>query len=312
MGILTRWVHHLAGGGLMLAGVVMHGQTSISLNRASTGAPGQDGTAVAPMSASTSVTNQPRTLASMASQLEPAVEVLTRVLNQYRKSGSRDGEANTLCALANSYNSLGQQQKAIEEFEQALAIYRSAGDKRKESNVLSLVGDVYRSWGFPDAAVRFYRDALQLEEEMNDEAGKALVLNNLGVTYISLSNKKKALDYLNRALVAYQDGGDRHAEGLTLINIGAAQIFLGDDPQKAISLFQQALTQLEPSNDISGEADAFEMLGIAWAALRKKETAEMSFWRALELYRALGDGHGETSVLHHLKKLDGSNNLAVR
>jgi tetratricopeptide (TPR) repeat protein len=271
-----------------------------------------DKSALAASSNLTSASAQPRTLASMASQLEPIVKVLTGVLNQYRKSGNRDGESSTLCALGNSYNSFGQQQKAVEYFQQALTISRETGDRKMEANALSRIGDVYHGWGFPDMAVRFYHDALQIHAQTGDKLGKAVVLNNLGVIYLAQSNKKKSLEYLNQALASYHDAGDRHAETLTLINIAASENFLAHDAQKAISLLQHAINELEPFNDRTNEADAYEMLGVVWAGLHKQETAEMNFERALELYRSVGDAHGEASVQRHLKNFESHDLASVR
>jgi tetratricopeptide (TPR) repeat protein len=253
-----------------------------------------------------------RTLASMAGQLEPVVQTLTNVLNQYLKSGNRDGEANTLCALGNSYNSFGQQQKAIEHFQQALAIYRQTGDRKGEASALTRIGDVYHGWGFPDIALHFYLDALPIHSQTGDKLGKAVVLNNLGVIYLSQSNKKKSLDYLNQALSAYREAGDRHAAVLTLINIGAVESFLAHDPQRAISLFQQAISELESQDDRSNEADAYELLGAVWAGLHKKETAEMNYDRALALYREAQDSRGEGSVMKRLRMLHSTDLASAR
>ena len=246
----------------------------------------------------------------MENQLQPVEEVLSSVLRQYRASGNRDGEANTLCALGNSYNRLGQQQKAIEQFQQALAIYRQTGDKQKQANALSRIGDVYHGWGFPDLAVRFYRDALQLQVQIGDKSGRAMILNNLGVMYLSLSNRKKALDYLDQARAAYHDDGDGHGETLTLINMGAAENFLAHDARKAITLLQQAISELEPMHDRSNQADAYELLGVVWAGIHKPETAELNFDRALELYRGLSDAHGEARVFRHMRSLLGAQSPA--
>lgn len=310
MSFPTRSAFQLAGASFLVAGALLHAQSSRAPAEAAVSMPPSAATELEGSALAADISTQPRTLASMASKLEPVVQVLTNVLNQYQKSGNRDGEANTLCALGNSYNSLGQQQKAIDEFQLALTIYRGAGDKRNEANTLSRIGDVYRSWGFPDIAVRFYRDALQLHSQISDKSGKAVLLNNLGVTYLSLSNKKKALDYLDQALAAFHDAGNRHAEILTLINIGAAENFLAYDTQKAISLFEQAIAELEPLNDRTNEADAFELLGVVWAGLHKQDTAETNFQRALALYRQAGNAKGEASVVKRLNDLHSHADLA--
>jgi len=185
-----RSVCQVAPAHLLLTGALLHAQLSRSSVEASGGvspaaAPELDASSLA--ASVTSVAAKPHALASMARQLEPVVEVLTNLLKQYQVSGNHNGEANTLCALGNAYNSLGQQEKAIDEFQQALAIYRGSGDTNGEASTLSHLGDVYQGWSFPDMAVRFYRRALQTA----DKATRALVLNNLGVTYLSLSNKKR-------------------------------------------------------------------------------------------------------------------------
>ena len=310
MRFLTRWTCLFFGGCLVLAGVLLRAQAPgrpiEPATVVSSGvAPALDASAPTAAQVQSSISSFPG-----PSQLEPVVEILNTVLIQYQKSGDRDAEASTLCSLGNSYSSLGQQQKAIDEFQKALAIYRATGDKRNEASVLSHIGSVYRVWGFPDVAVRFYRDALRLHAQISDMAWNAVVLNNLGVTYLSLSDKKKALDYLNQARTAYKQAGDEHAAALTLINIGAVETFLAHDPQKAIDLFQQAITGLEPLNDRANEADAFEMLGVVWAGLHKQDTAEMNFKRALALYRESGYAKGESSVIRHLKDLHSREDIA--
>jgi tetratricopeptide (TPR) repeat protein len=236
-----------------------------------------------------------------AKQLQPVIDVLTSVLVQYRKSGNRDAQASTLCALGNSYNALGQRQKAIEQFQQALALYRETSDRTGEVRTLSHIGDTYRGWGFPDRAVHFYHEALQGYSQVDDKPGRAIALNNLGVTYLSLRDKKKALEFLNQALAAYHEAGDSHGEALAYINIGAADSMLAHDPEKALEMLQEAVLKLEPLNDRGNQADAFEMIGVVWSGLRKQELAEANFKRALGIYREIHDAKGEASVMRQMR-----------
>lgn len=305
MSFPTRSTFQLAGSSLLVVATLLSAQSSPASN--------DEAASLSSVAASSNLgvaSAQPRTLASMAGELAPVEEVLTHVLDQYRNSGNRKGEANTLFALGNSCNSLGQQQKAIEQFQQAVTIYRETGDRKMEANALSRIGDVYHGWGFPDLAVRFYRDALQIREQTGDTLERAIILNNLGVIYLSMSSKKKSLEYLNQARVAYHDAGDRHAETLTLINIGAAENFLAHDAPKAISLLQQAIHELERSEDRTDRADAYELLGTVWTGLHKQEAAEMNFQRSLALYREVQDRKGEASVLKRLRCLHGDEEFA--
>lgn len=248
--------------------------------------------------------------ATSANQLQPVVEVLSGVLAQYQKSGNRDAQASTLCALGSAYNEAGQRQKAAEQFQQALTLYRESGDKAGEVKALSHLGDVYRGWGFPDRSVRFYLEALQGYSQIEDNSGKAIALNNLGVAYLSLRDKKKSLEFLNRALAAYREAGDRHGEALAFINIGAANTMLGHNPERALEMLQQAVLKLEPLNDRTNQADAYEMMGVVWSGLRKQELAEANFKRALGLYREIHDAKGEASVLKHMRAQGMGEDLA--
>ena len=248
---------------------------------------------------------------SQNSQIRAALDVLTNVLEQYRKSGNRSGEAGTLCAIANSYNALGQQQKAIENFQEALAIIRVSGTKQDEARTLSHMGDVYRGWGFPQEGVRFYRQALAAYSSTNDAEGRAVALNNIGVAFLALRDKKKSLEYLTQALASYRTLDDRHAEGLTLNNLGMVYTATANDPQKALDYFQQAMTKLQlAEEDRDAEATVLDNIGAVCVKLGHKDLAETSFGHALSLFRRVPDAEGEARVLKHLRSLGQSGTLA--
>lgn len=247
------------------------------------------------------------------SQIKAALAVLTNVLDQYRRSGDRIGEAGTLSAIANSYNALGQQQRAIEQFQLALAIFReSNGHVEDEARTLSHIGDVYREWGFPEQSVRFYRDSLAIYAHINDTVGKSVALNNLGVAYLSLRDKKKSVDYLNRALASYRASGDRHAVALTLNNLGMAYNMLANDSQRALDYFQQSMTELQLIDDRDSQGIVLDNIGALCIKLGQKEMAEVSFDRALQLFRRTGDTEGQARVQKHLRMLNESATVASK
>jgi tetratricopeptide (TPR) repeat protein len=307
LSILTRSLFHLSAAALLFtAALLLHAQQAdpagmeVMGNAPPTSTEFDSGMGAPTTPSGVTSYPAPDTIIN-AKQLQPAVEVLTSVLEQYKKSGNRDAQASTLCALGSSYNAAGQRQKAIEEYQQALALYREIGDKTGEVKALSHLGDAYRGWGFPGMAVRFYREALQGYSQVDDRPGRAIALNNLGVTYLSLRDKKKSLEFLNLALAAYHEAGDSHGEALAFINIGAVDTMLAHDPEKALEMLQQAVSKLEPMNDRGNQADAFEMMGVVWSGLRKQELAEANFKRALGIYRELHDAKGEASVLKQMR-----------
>ena len=244
-------------------------------------------------------------------QREFAVETLTRILEDYRKSGNRSAEAHTLSALADSYSSLHQQQKAVELYQSALAIWRELGEKQSRATTLAHIGDVYREWGFHDQAIHFYRDALKLYQGNYNKAEEAAVLNNLGLVYFVLGDKKKCLAYLGHAVASYHEQRDRHGEALTITNLGSTYAFLINDPHKALDFFQDAVTRLELLNDRASEANALDLMGELWLKLGKPELAALTFQHALAIYGALGDTHGQASVRKHMKDVAPPETIAL-
>jgi tetratricopeptide (TPR) repeat protein len=242
------------------------------------------------------------TTAENAAHIRDALASLELVLQQSRTSGDRKGEANTLSAIANSYNSLHQQQRAIEQFQAAGEIWRQLGDKDHQATTLAHIGDVYRLWGFPELANRYYRDAL-LNYPDEDKAGRGATLNNLSLTYFSLNNRKKCFESLAQALAIFRQLQDPHGEALALANLGAAYTYLVNDPLKAVAALQQATNRLDLLNDRASEAGALDQMGVAWHMLGRSEMAGISFQRALGLFHEIGNSDGEAMVRKHLRTL---------
>ena len=237
-----------------------------------------------------------------SARIQEALASLDLVLQRARNSGDRKAEANALTAIANSYNSLHQQQRAIEQFNSAREIWRQLGDKDHEATAVAHIGDVYRLWGFPELANRYYRDALLLYPE-EDRAGRGATLNNLSLTYFSLNNRKKCFESLAQAMAIFRQLQDRHGEALALANLGAAYTYLVNDPLKAVESLQQAITALDLLNDRASEAGALDQMGVAWHMLGRSEMAGLSFQHALGLFHEVGSADGEAMVRKHMRTL---------
>lgn len=247
---------------------------------------------------------------SPTAQNEFAVEAFTGILDQYRKIGNREAEAQTLCALANAYNALHQQQKAVEDFQSALAIWRELGNKDGEAATLAYIGNVYRTWGFQQPAIQSYRDALKIYPATHRRAEEAAVLNYLGLSSLLLGDKRKCVSYLNQALAVYHALQDRKGEAFTLTNLGSAYGFLLNDPHKSLDYFQEAVTKLELLDDRESEANTLDIMGELWLKLGKPELAEISFQHALILFSQTGNSQGQESVRKHLRALDKHETIA--
>ena len=238
-----------------------------------------------------------------AAQLRAVLDDLTALLDQYRREGNRHEQANVLSAMASAYRDLHEQQRSLESLNLALVLWRALGDKAREAETLSQTGEAYREWGFPDRAVPFFRQSLSVYPAANDSAGEAAALNGLAVAYLALHDKKMSLEYFNRALGAYRTNHDRLGEARAMSNIGATYFSLAHDPMKAVTTLQDAVTRLEVLNDSANEANALEIMGMAWERLGKPEMASVEFQRALMLFHNIGDAGGENSIRKQLSLL---------
>lgn len=238
-----------------------------------------------------------------AAQLHATLDDLTKMLDAYRANGNRHEEANVRSAMANAYCDLHEQQRSLEALNLALVLWRGMGEKRREAQTLSQIGEVYREWGFPDRAVPFFHQSLAIYPAANDSTGEAAALNGLAAAYLALHDKKMSLEYFNRALGAYRTNHDRLGEARAMSNLGATYFSLVHDPMKAVTTLQDAVTRLEVLNDSANEANALEIMGMAWEKLGKPEMASIEFQRALMLFHNIGDAEGENSIRRQLSLL---------
>lgn len=261
------------------------------------------GTAPSPTDSPVSETSTLRTSLKSPVQLNATLNDLTKMLDQYRSNGNRHEQANVLCAMASLYRDLHEQQRSLESLNSALELWKSMGETVREAETLSDIGDLYREWGFPDRAVPFFRQSLLIFPKTKDEAGGAEAMNGLGIAYLALRDKKRSQEYFNRALALYRAQRNELGEARALSNLGAAYFSLVHDPMKAITTLQDALTRLEVLNDTANEANALEIIGMAWKSLGKPEMASTAFQRALVLFHQVGSAAGENSIRRQLDLL---------
>lgn len=252
---------------------------------------------------------QPGTAKLEPAGVQAALNALINLRQQYERSGYRQAEANVLVAIANSHYALHQQQRAIEDLEAALAIWRDLGNQQGAALTLAHIGDVYRRWGFPEQANHFYRDALPIYPA-TEKSGYAATLNNLGLTYFALRDKKRCIGNLNEALAVFRSAGDHRGEAMALVNLGAAFNYLAGDREKALDMFQEAITKLELLGDLASEANALDHEGVVWLNLHKPEMASLTFQHAMAIYQKTGDTLGEAAARRHMEAIGYSGTRA--
>jgi tetratricopeptide (TPR) repeat protein len=178
--------------------------------------------------------------------LRLAVKKYEEALLLWRSAGDRNGEAETLFNMGQTYHSLGENQKSLDINNQALAVFRETGDRDNEATTLNLIGSIYYALGDRRMALDSYAQSLAIYRTAGDRKGEANALNNIGRIYNSLGENQKALDSFTQALSLLRAVGMLDTEAITLRNIGSVYEAMGEK-QKAQDFYAQAEAALSHS-----------------------------------------------------------------
>jgi CHAT domain-containing protein/tetratricopeptide (TPR) repeat protein len=228
-----------------------------------------------------------------------SIEKYYEALELYRRSGDRDGEADTVNNIGMIYYSLGETQTALEKFNEALPIIRVLGDRRGEATALNNIGIVYHSLGQTQKALEKFNEDLPIRRALGDRRGEANAINNIGMVYHSLGEMQKALEKFNEALLIRRALGDRRGEATALNNIGATYRTLGET-QTALEKYNEALPILREVGERGREAATLNNIGMVYYSLGEMQKALEKYNEALPILRAIGDRSVEATTLSNV------------
>jgi len=138
---------------------------------------------------------------------------------------------------------------------------------------------------------------LQYRQTGNRQA-EASVLGAIANSYNALHQQQKSIEELQSALAIWRELGNQKGEALTLAHIG--DVYRGwGFPEQANRSYRDALA-IYPETDKSGHAATLNNLGLTYFSLHDKKRCLENLNKALDLYRTLGDRHGEALALSNL------------
>jgi CHAT domain-containing protein/tetratricopeptide (TPR) repeat protein len=191
--------------------------------------------------------------------------------------------------LGYAYEVLGERQKAIQNYEKALELARK--DRKSESianeaNALNNLGDTYYLLGDWETALRYVQQALDLVRSLKDRDSEAKSLTNLGALFVRLERFEDAERALDQAIQLSREVKDSETETLALVH-KAELLRRLQRPAEALEIGRVALSRA--SGSWTAEADARQILGMAYRELGDLKAAREELERATGLARARGD-----------------------
>jgi CHAT domain-containing protein/Tfp pilus assembly protein PilF len=210
-----------------------------------------------------------------------------KVLDLYRTSGDKIGEAIAVGLIGNCYKRLGDYSKALEMLNSALAMKRELHERLEEGRTLSHIGLVYWEQGLYPKAIEALKQSITIAREMNNVQLEAAALNNISLVYDEQGDYRHSLEQYQKALELHRSVKYEPGESDTLGNIGGVYLSLGRFSE-AETYYRQALEisqrlELKPS-------ETQDIGNIAQCQLGKGKIRESikSFDQAIAIAKAAG------------------------
>lgn len=162
------------------------------------------------------------------------------------------------------------------------------------------IGDKFFSVGQWDDAIESYKKTLETFESCGDEYNQAVTLTKIGVVYAHKNELDTALRYLQDSYnISLKDAEIDENEVATMGNLGKVYLMRGES-DKAIELFNKALSWSEERNDTRGMALAIANIGGYYREMKDYPTAIEYHLQAADLFNKSGDLREEGGQLRNV------------
>ena len=167
--------------------------------------------------------------------------------------------------------------------------------------ILYTQGNIYELKGNLDKAEEVYVHMEGMCEEVEDTRGRAYALKGLGNVSFKKGKHAVAEQYYNRCRKVAQTLEDNLLLSDVLNNVGSC-LYMNDDIDKALPLFEKALMLAEP--DTTRKASTLYNLGLCYARKEDFEKAKILWEKSLILYKELQELLDIKKVEHNLRGID--------
>lgn len=224
------------------------------------------------------------------------------VLEQARREGHRDLEADALRSLSTTYQAQGDYQKSLDYAFESIEIARSIEDSLKVGHAQNLIGMVYDEQGNFPMALHYYRQAYEKYKELGDEEWLAMIAINLGILFKGQGDYQKVLPYYQEAYVIYNKI-DRPVEAaFAEINLGGVYYFLAKY-DSCVYYSLKADENLTKQGYVQTKPTAQCNVGLGYYGLGDYEKALEYLTKALEGHRKYSNKKDLAFVQIHLSKI---------
>ena len=194
--------------------------------------------------------------------LDSAKSVLEKAISLNKGSDLMIG--GILQELGNVEADLGNYEIAMNYYFRALEEFEKRGDLSKIGATLSNIGALYTNLDNYDKMLEYCEKALAIFRKTGNRMGIANNLTNIADYYYRQGDSVKNLQLLTEAQKIYHELHATVNEVNVLISIGDYYLDFQKNPDKAIKVYEQALTLLTPGDNKNFWMENYRKISLAW------------------------------------------------
>ncbi|MGB3136815.1 MAG: tetratricopeptide repeat protein [Nodosilinea sp.] len=237
-------------------------------------------------------------------QYKPALTVLQRALESYRKLDDKESQAKVLQTLTYLYYRVADYLWAADYGRQCLRVARELGNGALMQQTLGHLGNSYRHLGNLQRALEYMGQSLKMAKKLGDRHGEMRSLNNLAMIYRAKGLTRQAATLYEASLMMATTLRDRSTGLQILQNLGNTYLTLRRYTQ-AIGCYEQFLSLAksgEGAVDNHTTRRVLTQVTLASTALGDYNRAIVYLQQHLSIACALGDTKGAAVLMDDLKR----------
>lgn len=231
------------------------------------------------------------------SDTNQSLDLANQTQNSSLKAGYRKGLAESLKNQAFAYQILLQYELCFKKASEGIALYRELNNRTGEADIINILGNSSFTLGDYENSLKYNLQALQIREETNDVHGKVLAYITIGNIFLLRNDTEVAANNYLRGLEFVKSYPGKISGEANLFTNLGLAYYKLGKFEKALECLYKGLELGDIDNDPAQLIISLHNLADILLKTGEPEAAEKHLLRGLEIAVAKGIKFGEASTL---------------